>query len=68
MNYSKQKVRTADDCRTMLRATTHAARFDEFRDIDVLKDVIEQLPPHEQPAILPEHIPGVPVKLPKLSA
>ena len=67
MTCSKQKVRTADDCRTMLRATCHAGRFDEFRDIDLLKALIDDLPPHEQPAIMPEQIPGVPVKLSKLN-
>ena len=68
MTCSRQKVRTADDCRTMLRTTCHASRFDEFRDFDSLKAVIDKLPPHAQPAILPEHIPGLPVRLPKLTA
>ena len=67
MSCTKQTCRTLEDCRTMLRSMSHAGRFDDFRDIDAFTAVIRNLPPHQQLAISPESISGVPVKLPKLN-
>lgn len=67
MNWTELKCRTSDDCRTMLRATCHVNRFDDFRDVSELTSVVLKLPPHLQPAIMPADIPGIPARLPKLS-
>jgi hypothetical protein len=66
MHWTKLRCRTAEDCRTMLRTTCHANRFDDVRDLDALTSLIAKLPPYLQPGIMPEQIAGIPVRLPKL--
>jgi hypothetical protein len=66
MTWSKISCRSAEDARVTLRTMSHAARFDTFRDVDELIDVVHALPPYQQPGILPEQIAGLPAKLPRL--
>jgi hypothetical protein len=66
MGWSKLKAQNAMDARMTLRTTSHAARFDDFRDYDAFTATIAALPPFKKPGILPEEIDGMPVKLPKL--
>ena len=66
MTWSKLRASTADDARITLRTTCHASRFESFENVDDLVVLIDTIPPHQQPGILPQHICGVPVKLPKL--
>jgi hypothetical protein len=67
MGWSKMHALTAEDARVTLRTTTHAGRFDNFRDLHALVAAINKLPPYQQPGILPHDIPGFPTRLPKLA-
>jgi len=51
----------------MLRTTSHAARFESFRNMDEFLNMVAKLPPYKQPGILPDQIAGVPARLPKLA-
>ena len=66
MGWTKLRAQTAEDARMTLRTTSHAARFDDFRDVDRLVSAINKLPPYQMPGILPQDIAGFPAKLPKL--
>src|SRR5215218_5187002 len=66
MTYSKLQCRSADEARCTLRTMTHAARFEDFRDVDDLISTINKLPPFQQPGIMPEQISGFRARLPNL--
>jgi hypothetical protein len=68
MSWSKLRAATAEDARVTIRTMSHAARFDDFRDVDELVSRIDALPPYQQPGILPQQIGGFPAKLPKLAS
>jgi hypothetical protein len=68
MTWSKLRAQTAEDARMVLRTTSHAARFDDYRDVELLVAAINKMPPYQQPGILPRDIPGFPAKLPKLAS
>ena len=67
MSWTRLACRTIDDARALLRATCHAGRFEIFGDIDALRAALNNLPPFQQPAIMPDQIADI-VRLPKLSA
>jgi hypothetical protein len=58
MSWSKLKVATANDARMWLRTTTHAGKFDMFSSITDLREVIDDMPEYNRPAIEPESIAG----------
>ena len=60
------RAQTAEDARTTLRTTSHAARFDDFRDADELVSAVNKVAPYQKPAILPQDLSGVAAKPPKL--
>jgi hypothetical protein len=68
MGWSKIRAHSAEDARTTLRTTSHASRFENYRDIDDLIALIAKLPPYKAPGIMPEEIAGLPAKLPKLAS
>ena len=67
MGWSKLRCQSAEDARVMLRTTSHAARFEAFRNMDEFVNMVAKLPPYKQPGILPDQIAGVPARLPKLA-
>lgn len=54
MGWSKSLHRTADDARTCLRSTAHAADFDWFTSIEQLEQRLQTLPESSMPSIMPE--------------
>ena len=68
MGWTKLRAGGAEDARTTLRTTSHAARFEDFRDVDDLVGLINAMPAYQQPSILPQDIAGFPAKLPKLAS
>ena len=68
MGWSKIRAHSAEDARTTLRTTSHAARFESFRNLDELIALIAKLPPYKAPCIMPEEIAGLPAKLPKVAS
>lgn len=67
LSWSKMNCRTLDDARCLFRTMTHASRFEIYRDIDELNDLIDTMPPYQKPGILPEQLSGIPAKLPRLN-
>ena len=49
MTWSKLACRTAEDARTTLRTASHANRFEHYKELGELMQVIDRLPPFAQP-------------------
>ena len=59
---TKLLTQTAQDARTTLSTTSHAARFDDFGDADELISAVNKVARYQKPAFLPQDLSGAPAK------
>lgn len=66
MTWSKSSARTFEEARTLFRTMSHAQQFDVYDSIADLDAVLDKLQPFQRPSILPDDLPPVSNRLPRL--